>query len=170
MKPNSYLHRTTNPHSDQTSRISARSHPSPLCVGFLFALASLCLAVEAGPAWADSSAAVPEGLSTSDWSSIRAAYEANRHAAFAVEDGYQARNPGQQWRTRFDGRGFVTSPDSGSWSWGLELVSYGRAGTERAVDRPTCVEAGPPLPPGEGRGEGRSSTLPGWQSTCSGAA
>ena len=84
---------------------------------------------------------VPEGLSASDWSSIRAAYEANRHAAFAVEGGYQARNPGQQWRTRFDGRGFVTTPDAGGWSWGLELVSYGRAGAEQAVTAPSCLEA-----------------------------
>ncbi len=76
---------------------------------------------------------LPEGLSASDWASIRAAYGANRHAAFAVEDGYQARNPGQQWRTRFDGRGFETTPDAGGWSWGLELVSYGCSGAERAV-------------------------------------
>jgi hypothetical protein len=67
---------------------------------------------------------VPDGVSTSDWSGIRAAYEANRHAAFAVDGGYQARNPGQRWVTRFNGRGFVTTPDSGAWSWGLELVSY----------------------------------------------
>ncbi len=59
---------------------------------------------------------VPEGLSVSDWSSIRAAYEAGRHAAFAVDGGYQARNPGQQWRTRFDGRGFLNTPDAGGWS------------------------------------------------------
>src|SRR5262245_55419782 len=59
----------------------------------------------------------PEGLSASDWSSIRAAYEANRHAAFAIEGGYQAPNPGQKWQTRFDGRGFVTTPDDGDWSW-----------------------------------------------------
>ena len=39
---------------------------------------------------------VPEGLSTADWSSIRQAYEANRHAAFPVEGGYRARNPSQQ--------------------------------------------------------------------------
>ncbi|RIK71084.1 MAG: hypothetical protein DCC66_02635 [Planctomycetota bacterium] len=70
---------------------------------------------------------VPDGLSASDWSSIRAVYEANRHAAFPVAGGWQARNPGQQWITRFDGRGFLTAPDSGEWSWGLELVSYGRA-------------------------------------------
>jgi hypothetical protein len=79
---------------------------------------------------------VPEGLSAADWSSIRAVYEANRHAAFPVEDGYVARNLDQQWRTRFDGRGFVTTPDGGGWSWGLELVRYGRAGEE-------CTSAGP---------------------------
>lgn len=76
---------------------------------------------------------VPDGLSGSDWSGIRAAYEANRHAVFAVEGGYQARNPGQQWRTRFDGRGFVTTADSGEWSWGLELVSFGRGNALREV-------------------------------------
>ncbi len=84
---------------------------------------------------------VPDGLSTSDWSSIRAAYEAKRHEAFTVEDGYLATNPGQQWRTRFDGRGFLTTPNAGGWSWGLELVSYGRAGAECAVTLPTCSDA-----------------------------
>jgi hypothetical protein len=83
----------------------------------------------------------PEGLSSSDWSSLRAAYVAHRHAAVAVEDGYWAHNPGQQWRTRFDGRGFLTTPDVGAWSWGLELVSFGREGMERAVAAPTCVKA-----------------------------
>ena len=48
--------------------------------------------------------------------------------------GYQARNPGQQWRTRFDGRGVVTTPDAGGWSWGLELVSYGRG--DQSFDLP----------------------------------
>jgi len=71
---------------------------------------------------------VPEGLAPSDWTSIRAAYEAQRHAAFAAEGGYQARNPGQQWRTKFDARGFSTQPDAGGWQWGLELRSYGFAG------------------------------------------
>ena len=71
---------------------------------------------------------VPEGLAPSDWTSIRAAYEAQRHAAFAVEGGYQARNPGQQWQTKFDARGFSTQPDAGGWQWGLELRSYGFAG------------------------------------------
>jgi len=86
---------------------------------------------------ADASASqdsLPDGLAASDWSSIRAAYEANRHAAFDVQDGYQARNPGQAWRTRFDGRGFLTTADSGDWSWGLELVSYGVGDAQRSVN------------------------------------
>ncbi|MEK6642277.1 MAG: FG-GAP repeat protein, partial [Planctomycetota bacterium] len=119
------------------------------------------LAVAAMALWAFASALakddrVPEGLSASDWSSIRAVHEANCHAAYAVEGGYQVRNPGQQWRTRFDGRGFVTTPDAGSWSWGLELVGYGRGCAPRSVATPSCVEVGPLLPPGEGRGEGRA--------------
>ena len=57
--------------------------------------------------------AVPEGLSKGDWAGIRAAYDAGRHAAYPVEDGYEARNPGQAWRTHFDGRGFQTQPDAG---------------------------------------------------------
>jgi len=71
------------------------------------------------------SRAVPAGVSTSDWSSIRAAYEAGRHAVFAIEGGHQARNPGQQWQTKFDGRGFTTRPNGAGWEWGLELRAYG---------------------------------------------
>ena len=80
---------------------------------------------------------VPEGLAKSDWQSIRAAYEAGRHAFQPVEGGWQARNPGQQWTTKFDGRGFLSGPRDGGWEWGLELQSYGfgerqrRIGTER---------------------------------------
>ncbi len=93
-------------------------------------------------------------LSASDWSGILAAYEADRHAVLAAEGGHQARNPGQKWTTRFDGRGFVTTPDAGGWSWGLELVSYGVDGAEGAVSAPKCVAAGLPIPQGKGRGEG----------------
>ena len=69
---------------------------------------------------------VPEGLAKSDWSSIRAAYEGGRYAAHRQENGtLVARNPGQQWRTEFDGKGFTSTPDAGGWTWGLELTSYG---------------------------------------------
>ena len=71
---------------------------------------------------------VPEGLAKSDWGSIRAAYEAGRHAFEPIEGGWQARNPGQQWTTKFDRRGFVTEPKGGGWQWGLELKGYGFPG------------------------------------------
>ena len=70
--------------------------------------------------------AVPEGLASSDWSDIHAAYEAARHAPQRQDGGHLvARNPGQQWRTEFDGKGFTVTPDHGSWTWGLELTGYG---------------------------------------------
>lgn len=84
---------------------------------------------------------LPEGLSASDWCSIRTAYEAHRHAAVALEGGYLARNPGQQWQTLFDGRGFLATPDAGGWSWGLELASMGREGAEDRVVAPSRVAA-----------------------------
>ncbi|HMX26190.1 MAG TPA: putative Ig domain-containing protein, partial [Blastocatellia bacterium] len=76
---------------------------------------------------------VPDGLQPGDWNSIRSAYEKKRHAVVAVEGGQRAHNPGQQWRTRFDGRGFAVTPDQGDWTWGLELDSYGFAAAPRAV-------------------------------------
>ena len=76
---------------------------------------------------------VPEGLAKSDWHSIRAAYEAGRHAFQPIEGGWQARNPRQQWTTKFDGRGFVAEPREGGWQWGLELKSYGFGEDQRAV-------------------------------------
>jgi FG-GAP repeat len=87
----------------------------------LAALSGLTLAAES-PA----PESVPKGLASSDWSSIRAAYEAGRHAIQRQENGtFTARNPGQQWRTEFDGKGFLTTPNHGQWTWGLELISYG---------------------------------------------
>jgi hypothetical protein len=76
----------------------------------------------------------PKGLAPSDWSSIRAAYQAGRHAIQRQDDGtLAARNLGQQLRTRFDGRGFTTRPDVGGWTWGLELKSYGFSGGEKKI-------------------------------------
>ena len=66
---------------------------------------------------------VPQGLEKSDWHSIRAAYEAGRHAFQPIDGGWQALNPGQQWTTHFDGRGFMATPQQASWTWGLELQS-----------------------------------------------
>src|ERR1051326_1139998 len=77
--------------------------------------------------------ASPNGLSGADWSSICAEYERHRQAAFPVEGGHRARNYGQRWVTRFDGRGFDVTPDAAGWRWGLELQSYGFPGQEREV-------------------------------------
>ncbi len=85
--------------------------------------------------------AVPEGLAKSDWSSIRAAYEAGRHAFQPTATGWQARNPGQQWTTKFDGRGFVAEPKDGGWQWGLELKSYGFGEQQRAIRGTPAVTA-----------------------------
>lgn len=85
---------------------------------------------------------VANGLSSSDWSSIRAAYESCRHSVFSVDGGFMARNPGQAWRTRFDGASFLVTPDSRDWTWGLSLVRYGRANAECDLVAPTRVVAG----------------------------
>ncbi len=84
---------------------------------------------------------VPEGLAKSDWASIRAAYEAGRHAFQPIEGGWQARNPGQQWTTKFDRRGFLAQPRDGDWQWGLELKAYGFPGIERTISGVPAVKA-----------------------------
>ncbi len=84
---------------------------------------------------------VPEGLAGSDWNSIRQVYEQNRHAAVAVDGGFRARSPGQQWLTHFDGRGFVVKPDGASWQWGLELQSYGFPGHQRSINGQASMTA-----------------------------
>lgn len=95
----------------------------------LFVIIAIASAAAATPPIGQGSAAPeansPAGLSSSDWSSIRAAYEAGRHKIVAAENGWRARNPGQGWITTFDERGFTTDPDGGGWSWGLDLVGYG---------------------------------------------
>ncbi|MBL8694110.1 MAG: FG-GAP repeat protein [Planctomycetes bacterium] len=85
-------------------------------------------------------AAAPAGLTTSEWSSIRDAYEANRHKFFATEKGWAARNPGHGLNTTFDQRGFTTKPDAGSWTWGLDLQGYGWGATN-PVTKPGATSA-----------------------------
>lgn len=89
-----------------------------------------------------SSDQIPEGLAKSDWSSIRAAYEAGRHAFQPVEGGWKARNPGQEWTTTFDHRGFVAVPKNGAWQWGLELKSYGFGTRQQEISGTPAVKAG----------------------------
>ncbi len=107
-----------------------------------FVLAAFAAALfSPSPAGRAAAQSPPDGLTAAGWSSIRAAYQAGRHAAFAVEGGWQARNPGQQWLTRFDGRGFEIAPDSQGWTFGLDLVRFGAAGQEAAVTLPHAAHA-----------------------------
>lgn len=76
---------------------------------------------------------VPAGLTEPDWQGIRAAYESGRHGFQAVDGGWKAYNPGQEWVTSFDHRGFTARPQHGEWTWGLELIDYGFAQTRAVV-------------------------------------
>lgn len=68
----------------------------------------------------------PAGLSTRDLAGIRAAHDSWQHRfEKAVDGSHTAVNPGQNWTTRFDGRGFLVEPSGENWRWGLELRSYG---------------------------------------------
>ena len=86
-----------------------------ICTITLLALATgLCVGDPAGKTQQLTSPdQVPQGLAKTEWASIRAAYEAGRHAFQHIASGWQARNPGQQWTTKFDGRGFVSEPKGG---------------------------------------------------------
>ena len=91
-------------------------------------------AAAVAPVAEDGEVALPEELSTSDWQSIRAAYDANRHAVRADDEqpgSYRARNPGQQWLSTFNKDGVAISPDHGRWQFGLRLARWGHAGQER---------------------------------------
>ncbi|MCB1204999.1 MAG: FG-GAP repeat protein, partial [Verrucomicrobiae bacterium] len=66
----------------------------------------------------------PEGLTATEWSSIREVHEAWKHRFEENRDGtISATNPGQSWDTVFDGRGFSVRPRTGGWQWGLDLVT-----------------------------------------------
>ncbi len=71
---------------------------------------------------------LPAGLSESDWAGIQKAHAVERHRVTPLPGQagvWHARNPGQAWRSYFDGRGFLVEPGPGGWSWGLELARYG---------------------------------------------
>ncbi|MEO8959406.1 MAG: hypothetical protein ABI304_10720, partial [Rudaea sp.] len=92
----------------------------------------------------DGEVALPAALSRSEWQSIRAAYEANRHAVqqSAEQPGsYQARNPGQQWLSTFNEGGVAISPDHGRWQFGLRLARWGHAGHEQQAASLVGIDA-----------------------------
>jgi hypothetical protein len=118
----------------------------PACVLFFLLHATMTWALAAAPSGKmqqlSSPDQVPEGLQKSDWSSIREAHRAWEHSVMPEGGGWQARNPGQQWTTRFDGRGFLTKPNAAEWQWGLELRSYGFGASQKKVQgKPQAVTA-----------------------------
>ena len=68
------------------------------CIGFAGAVIA---AAPSRPQQLTSPDQVPEGLAKSDGASIRAADGAGRHAFQPTANGWQARNPSQQWTTFF---------------------------------------------------------------------
>ena len=92
----------------------------------------------------DNEVALPEGLTSSGWQSIRAAYEANRHAvqqSLMQPDSYRARNPGQQWLSTFNTDGLAINPDHGRWQFGLRLTRWGHAGHEQQAAPLMVIDA-----------------------------
>jgi len=79
-------------------------------------------------------AKLPGGLSLVDWEQIKAEYERHRHGMFPDgKGGYHSRSHYHGWLVRFDGKGVEVDPDTESWTWGLDLVSWGREGKQSLV-------------------------------------
>ena len=80
-------------------------------------------------------------LPHSDLAGLREAYAASRRSVVADGTRHLARNPEQGFSASFDGRGVRVRPDDGAWEWGLDLVRFGAAGHECAVDHADCADA-----------------------------
>lgn len=88
----------------------------------------------------DNERKLPAGMNAADWRGIEAAHEIARHSIVKTADGgFAARSAGQDWRTEFDGKGFVTTPRDRSWTWGLELRAIGD-GLVAPAERGTAEE------------------------------
>jgi uncharacterized delta-60 repeat protein len=90
---------------------------------------------------------VPTGLAKSDWSGIKAAYDAGRHAIRNTENGFTAPNPTLGWHITWDQSGFLASPTDttiSSWQWGLSLSHYGFQGAEQAISGTPATHADGP--------------------------
>ncbi|HAB18715.1 MAG TPA: hypothetical protein DCE44_20030, partial [Verrucomicrobiales bacterium] len=76
---------------------------------------------------------LPAGLSSATWAEIHTAHRLSQRTVTPSAGGHQAKNPGQQWSTDFDGRGFLINHDKANWKWGLKVRSYGFSGAEKVV-------------------------------------
>lgn len=135
-----WLERTFRPrfHRGPPPAVVKSTHEFMKASPFLLSLVVLsgCLVPAAGAR----ESAPSKSLAAEDWSAIRAAHEAWQHRFEAGADGtHVARNPGQQWTTRFDGRGFLVEPAGQAWRWGLELRSYGVGDRRQRIEGPARV-------------------------------
>lgn len=76
---------------------------------------------------------VHTGLNKTDLGTLRAALEDVRYSCIPTSNGWQAQNPGQRWITEFNNHGFLVTPISSDWTWGLQLESYGFGDEQYAV-------------------------------------
>ena len=128
-----------------TRSLASRNQYAPRAAwGFIFVLIISAVAMHfagfsANATRGTDTQSLPQGISASDWTSIKQEYERHRHAIFQLADegqgNWQTRNPAQQLLVQFDGRGFVVSPESAAWRWGLELQGYGFPGSEQTVPK-----------------------------------
>ena len=82
----------------------------------------------------------PSAVSAADWSGLRAAYDAKRHAFVETSEGrFAAERPGVGWLAEFDDGGFVAR--TGDWTWGLELSAVGFGDEAAAVSGAAWVRA-----------------------------
>ena len=87
--------------------------------------------------------ALPDGVTTEDWSTIRESISAQRHAFRSAAAGFEASNSRFAWDAEFDGDSSLIQPRTGDWSFGLALQSYGFTGDLQELSTPefgTCAE------------------------------
>ena len=87
--------------------------------------------------------ALPNGVSRSDWSSIRNSISTHRHAFEATHNGFRTSNPRFHWEAKFDGTSALIEPATGDWSFGFALKGFGFRGGLQNVESPTfgtCAE------------------------------
>ncbi|MEZ5355454.1 MAG: hypothetical protein R2762_22685 [Bryobacteraceae bacterium] len=77
-----------------------------------------------------------------DWRQVRTQFLRQRFAVSVDGEGRRAANPVQRWTTRFDGEGFLVTPHSGGWTWGLALEGWGRTGGKPILPGSAVAEAG----------------------------
>ena len=129
------------PHPVNTTPGIGEPNPAPYFRRSVIVLAVMSVWIASGTSATELSAPLnlsspgnlPAGLSSATWAEIHTAHRLSQRTVTPSAGGHQAKNPGQQWSTDFDGRGFLINPDKANWKWGLKVRSYGFSGAEKVV-------------------------------------